>query len=73
MFCAYVGSFAATLTSIGEGAFGGCWMLEEINLSETAVRTIESNAFSMCSSLVSVNLPVTAVQIALVLFLTAIC
>ena len=49
-------SFPSTLTYIATEAFSST-ALTDVDLSDTAVRTIESGAFSGCASLVSVSLP----------------
>lgn len=62
-FCAnsdleYV-KFGTGLETLAYGMFKWCYSLEEIDLSETNVETIDSYAFSDCSSLTTVLFPPT--------------
>ena len=52
----------STVTSIGEGAFGGCSGLTSITIPE-GVSTIGGSAFQYCSNLTSVTLPSTLREI----------
>lgn len=47
-----------SVTSIGEGAFGGCAALETVNFSEgSSLSAIPIAAFYGCSSLTSITVP----------------
>ena len=51
-----------TIQEIGDGAFSGCYLLENINIPES-VKSIGDGAFSGCSSLKSINIPKALVSI----------
>ena len=46
----------ATVTSIGDNAFSGCFMLTKLNIPQS-VRAIGNDAFTGCTSLSSINIP----------------
>ena len=52
-----------TVKSIEKFAFWGCFGLEYINLSETALETLGDRAFTNCAALLRFDLPATATSV----------